>query len=395
MNYQEEFINLQGKEKKLRSKIKALEKQFREQEIKINVLEEENKLLKAKQSNLDSKNNVEKKKSNQNASIYKTLEDFDKVFELQNHEIKELIGDRDKLVELSYKSIEVIDSQNEIIDKIKANVTLLFKNMAQQIYNNTDIIYNLNSFGIDVNEDVKAIEESMVIPRAIKIEKKQDIIYDDNVLNMINNISKTKFSSESINILLNYILQQIKTRKGIEEQIQVIKKENAELNKVKNELNKTIDEFMNIFETDNLDIIKNKVNLMEKQIYFYKNEKERINQIFKILMQHNNDVNFQCCINRIKRWLTTPESNSEISQDILFLEELIQKNDSNNDEALNKLKKHINQLQVNIDQLQSYIQKSENERKLFIKKNSDLLIPPNSSWIKICNYLLSYSFSSS
>ena len=128
---------------------------------------------------------------------------------------------------------------------------------------------------------------------------------------------------------------------------------------------------------------------------FIKNEKERINQIFKILMQHNNDVNFQCCINRIKRWLTTPESNSEISQDILFLEELIQKNDSNNDEALNKLKKHINQLQVNIDQLQSYIQKSENERKLFIKKNSDLLIPPNSSWIKICNYLLSYSFSSS
>ncbi|OHT13620.1 hypothetical protein TRFO_16165 [Tritrichomonas foetus] len=458
---QHEFEILQEKEEKLRNKLKSLEEQVHDLQLKNSLLEEENKFLKAAQ--IPKKEEI--KTDDNSKKVVAVLNDFDDLFESQGSQISHLIEDREKLVILSFTAISLLSKQEATINRFKVATQKLISYISQSGETATAAAKEFSFLGIDISKELDFLQRHFLITKVVS-SAQGNIISDQEIIDIVNDLNKSPNDPKVIKNILNFVTSQIEEKENLRTQIskeEALKEASfTTVNKIISQLHVNRKKMKNEDKTQNYILTKNENNtiseetLEEAVIEIKKLRRaarnaneflfvihEMVNILTKFAGKHSNDANVHCCIKRLKRWQEYPESKINLCQEINFLlqslnkmktseflnlgyndnlesnqnvnhenlnlkilknenydyrddsssvsvESLVQKIENERQQINNyqEIEDQIAELSETVTGLKNELNRIDSERKEFISKKLKGQISQNTSWQKICTYLL-------
>ena len=400
---QHEFELLQEKEEKLRSKLKILENQVNDLQLKNNLLEEENKFLKTSQIS-PKKEDDKAKDDEQKKKIYSILSDFDQLFESQGSQISKLIEDREKLVVLAFKALNLLSKQESVINKFKNATSKLASFISNKGETATSASKEFALLGIDITKELDALQRSFYISKIATPREDDYIISDKEVLDVVNSIVRN--DQTTIKKVIDYITHQVAEKEELKNQLEnevsnknqqlktfkIISKE-LHLSKYfhKNENNKSKQKTSSFSNNEAL-IKKNRekeyLDLMIGEIKKLKSTArssadflfiihEVINILTKFIRKSNiQDENIQSCLKRLKRWLKAPNIKIDLTNEINFL--LTSIYNGSNKTLIPQISNNNNQLVTKVIPTQAYGEFYPNKDYYNINENDSASISVDS-----------------
>lgn len=448
---QRDFELLQSKEEKLRRKLKSLENLVHDLQLKNNLLEEENKTLRASIMPSRPQNSADDENPKK---VFSVLNDFDGLLSSQGLQIGHLIEDREKLVILSFNALTLLSKQESIINKFEMATKKLLQFISERGESSVPAIREYSFLGFDISKEIETLQRSFYISKVMKTDD-GEVIDDKDILDIVNDLSRNPSNQKTIQKVLNYITHQTQEKDILRSQLK--KEERLKEKEIKNLLrifkhlhissnnskNNTAD--INNQESCNYDIsivlleIK-KLRKLAHDSYDYLFIIHEIVNILTKSAQRNchNDENVVYCIKRLKRWLEVPKTRINLCQEINYLINTLsgtyfpydqvqfdlndnyeyQKNDLNAndvfnvgedidlssvsvDSVLNKIEiekksqqqsqeiyQQLDELRETVEELRNELLQIDSERKDFIQNNLSGTVSKSTSWKKICLHLL-------
>lgn len=442
---QRDFELLQSKEEKLRRKLKSLENLVHNLQLNNNLLEEENKTLRASQ--LPSKPQTSKDDETPK-KVFSVLNDFDSLMSSQGSQIAHLIEDRERLVVLSFNALTLLSKQESIINKFENATKKLLQYISERGESAVPAIREFSFLGFDISKEIDTLQRSFYISKVMKIND-GEVVDDKDILDIVNDLSRNPSNQKTIQKTLNYITHQIqekdilrsklkKEEKSKEKEIKNLLKisKHLHINNSDNE-NNVSDENNEEYKSYDVTTILQEIKKLRKLSHDSYDYLFIIHEIVNILIKSvkrscHNDENVKYCIKRLKRWLEVPKTRINLCQEINYLiSTLIQSNFTENQSHLNlnfddssnlnefdinddddlssvsidsvikkieieknsqKQSLEVNQqlveLRETIDDLRNEILQNDSERKDFIRNNLKGTVSKTTPWKKICLHLL-------
>ena len=403
--------------------------------LKIQLLEEENRLLQVTRAQTIYKPDEKSGQSIPTIKVTQILSDFDNLLETQSHEISKLMVDRDRLSAVCFKSLSLINTQGMFLNKLKAATTKFIKYACKNGETFDSVLRDFHSLGMDVTSELNYFHRANQVSSIIQsVGGQNNIINNQNasatdtsinieqVEQILRNLPSTSMNDNSIQIISKYLMQQVQQHK---ENIQLL--EQARLQKL--EIEKNLQTIINRLKSGNSkkagvqDALQAIDDLKKKSI-----EASRIQSQFKQLIETlasfgdrvENDSDIQRCLSRIRLWLQTPNVDISIIQEVDFLIGMLTTTGVNNNispgsnkhgcdsiesvgplvDELDKFRQciftprkerdmasQVRELRIAVSEMRDKLERAERERRNYISKRFGKKLPPCSSWPVICDYI--------
>ena len=287
-----DYQQLKESETNLRTKVNELSLQISEILSQNKLLEQQNKML------LENCKMPIKRETNSNISqtqVSQLFSDFDTIITSQGLDISHLVSDRDTLMKITFKSINVIDKQNHIIEKYHNLVNHLLK--YQQNSDDLTMFYliqnEMQSLGIKKTVSNRSIEQQLLNklkPNDTNEKKKMNYSEFEQILALLD-------STGHENEIKEYIVNQ----------------------------NRKLDDIYKALEAEGKSqtFVLRKIRKCLSIAKESKQKSEISNDIISVFINFAksfcDDPHVQKCTSRIQTWLSTNDRNIDIVQEIDFL----------------------------------------------------------------------------
>ena len=394
-----ELNNLKEKNIKNKEKNFKLKSENEELKLKIKILEEENKILSVTRQPIYQKPQIIEP-SIPTSKISNLLTDFDILLENQSNEISKLTKEKEILSKLCFKSLDLVEEQDKLIQKFKRSIKKLISYICQNGENLNSIQQEFKDIDIDIIKEIPKLENFLnfsIFIDQFKLNSNLKININE-IENLLNEIPKIGLNNNSLIIIFNYLKNYIENEKNLNQKINELEIENNEINKslelIFNNLNKKFK--ININEA--IEIILILKNNFKENKFKEKILNKLIFTIINFIEKTFQDPDIQKCLNRINLWKETYSNDIDIIQEIDFLMGLcfigrnkIKKNNEIFNKELNNEKEMLQQildLKDIVKDMRERLHLADNERMKFIKNKLKNKLPLNSQWTEICDYLL-------
>jgi hypothetical protein len=308
-----DFHVLQEKESKLREKLRSLEKSFQDVQLKNQLLEEENRLLRSRKSGEPIL-----APASDSSRLSHLLDGFDSLFQSQGEEISQLISDRDRLSNLSFSSLDLISKQDSIIQKFRSAIARLLSFISEGEDSSSSIIKEFASLGIDITREIQQMQSRISIAR-ICSGSSGEPVQDDEILRLVNELPRAAHNPIILERITRYITQQISQKENLHKSLQ---SRNSRIRKLRNERRQLASLFAIKRSSQLIETITEKYAEFSDTIDTLQGRTSILEEVMNVIVQFSNrfssDVNVKCCVSRILRWLEAPDA-VDVTQEVNFL----------------------------------------------------------------------------
>lgn len=439
---QQENAKLREKIAKTQTKYHKLKQDYDEILLQKELLEEQNKLLESTKQPPQKEKNTEQ--SIPSSQVSKILSDFDTLLEMQGREITQLMNDRDKLSSICFLSLSLISQQEIFLKKFQNGTQKLIQFMSSGDSSYDSVIQDFSALGYDIQSIVNSVQRKIDVQQLVESLNRYDSppIDPNEVIRIINELPNINLTGDSLQIVTQFIMQQISSQKRL---ISEIDEQRARFKELKEKLNQAIQACKppGAAKFGLKDLTRRYLELQEKCT-----KSENLEQLSRQIVEvfeafgsrfpDNSDT--QRCLMRIRFWLDNPESEVDVIQEIDFLlglcipSKVIDKNADNSSalsettssvtsliERIGITKKTIQTSDFNINtneqknipttlqtatfesdllsqirllrrevsEMKERFVNDDEERKRFIFKHFKKSIPQSTKWPQVCEYLLS------
>lgn len=316
-----EIERLKTKSSQDNAKIKALKKQVSDLTLKIQLLEEENKLLQATRVALPPKPQENIKMVPQ-SKVTEVLIGFDQILEQNSKEINALLSNRDRLSNVCFNSLALISTQELYIQKFKSSTQKLLRFFANNNESMDSVIKDFKSLGIDVSSELNAIKKQSQVNNFVSnitIDTTRNV--DSNEIQQIlQMLPQMQINDSSMKTIAQYILQQVNRDKEAKKSIDDLK---IEKEKIEQDYQKLLTKLCAKSKKVNLKYAMEQIELYSKNEKQTKSLENMITSLVHTFAQFGNrfgnDSDTQRCLNRINFWLQGSAVDIDIVQEIDFL----------------------------------------------------------------------------
>lgn len=298
------FEFLQEKEAKLRRKFDALNESFAEMKLQIELLQQENRLLKEMKS----------AESNQPPSpmstekVSEVIDGFDQIFENQGHEIARLISDRERLSTAAFTALSLVSKQEATINRFVNATSKLLSFISERGETATSVSKEYALLGLDTTNELDQLQRRFTVDASLRAG--QQPVNDDEVKRVLRDLANLNADSESLKTVSAYITQQI------DEKARLCKRVHKERCRVKlfaHEFARIAD-ILHVGSYNTGDIRRHVETFKQSEFLL----REVVNVVVKFSSRFQQDINIQSCVNRMTRWLDNPVA-VDIAQEVNFI----------------------------------------------------------------------------
>ncbi|EAX98391.1 hypothetical protein TVAG_125350 [Trichomonas vaginalis G3] len=300
-NFENSFVQLQNKECSLRVKVDDLTRKVSELSKQKKLLEKQNKLL-INTCSLPIANSNQEEISSKD--VENLLKNFDDVFNSQGNDMIRLLNERNSLANLVFKSLKIIDAQNDKIQKYDKLVHSLLQ-YTQPQHLQGRISTQLSQLGIQYTQ--------YLYPRDIEQSNSNEFVDKQSENYLISLLTKINTMYPQTHPYIFEISQQISKKN---KEYQEITNKNIELtNKYNNILT-----ILGISESKDITSSVTKIvaeSKLSKKLYNF--GREIVSVFINFAEQFCMDNHVELCLSRLRKWLNYNDKTIDVIQEIDFL----------------------------------------------------------------------------
>ena len=298
------FEFLQEREAKLRRKFESLSESFAEMKLQIELLQQENRLLKE----MKAAETKQPPPPMSTEKISEVLDGFDQIFENQGHEIARLISDRQTLSTAAFSALALVSKQEATINKFVNATSKMLSFIAQRGETATSVSKEYALLGIDTTNELDQLQRRFTVDATL--HAKQQPIEDEDVKRVLRDLANLNADSENLKTVTAYVTQQIDEKARLRKH----------LCKSRSRVKVFAHEFARI--ADLLQVNSYNTGAIRRHVETFKQSefllREVVNVIVKFSSRFEQDINIQSCVNRMTRWLDNPVA-VDIAQEVNFI----------------------------------------------------------------------------
>ena len=298
------FEFLQEKEAKLRRKFDALNESFAEMKLQIELLQQENRLLKELKSTQPAPSTQPMSPN----KVSEVLDGFDDIIENQGHEITRLINDRSRLSTAAFSALSLVSKQEAVINKFTIATEKLMSFIAQRGETATSVSKEFALLGIDTTNELDQLQRRFTVEAATNLDRAP--VSDDSVARILTDLAHINADSNALETVTTYIVQQVQEKQRLRKRISSSR---ARAKSFAHELDR-IATLLNVKAQSTGDLRRHIQTFKRSEFLL----REVVNVIVKFATRFDDDINVQSCVNRMRRWLENPVS-VDIAQEVNFI----------------------------------------------------------------------------
>jgi hypothetical protein len=311
----QDFCDLQEKATRLQRKIESLQASVSDLTIKNQILANENKLLQLTKPQI-----VEVSASNTilTSKVSQILTDFDLLFENQNKDLSALLSDRDRLASSCFSLLSLVTTQESLLARYRSATSKLLSFIDRSGESPSSVTREFAILGIDASQAVNLLQQRFHLERVCACGG--ELIQDEEVIRVLNQLPLIGNDSTSLEIVANYVRQQIDSKNALKEEIVSEQRKTKGLAKELNRIAKVAR--LNVSDVPLPTQLAQKLEHFRVLVGRLKvNDailRESVNVILQFAARFEDDINMRCCVTRMKRWIGNPEA-VDIVQEINFI----------------------------------------------------------------------------
>lgn len=307
-----EFQYTKAKESDLRKRISDLNALLLKLKTENQILEQQNKIL--INSCQNPLNCVPEDKNVHSAKIIKAIDEFDFMLEKQSSDMCVLIEERNKLMNITFKSLQLIDKQNMFIDEYKKTIISLLNYINGQESTMDLMNMQLNKLGINAYPYLTLFEQ-----RRGSFPGTTNDISNDEFQRMMDSISRLGRTNNSD---IRRITQFIINKRNLESELR------AEISEQKSKIERYQNQFKALFKA--LHLKRDCFDLAMKKLKAYKGDAkgaceafyfaiDLVNVVLNFAQRYQHDSDVSRCSMRLQKWLEDGDKKIDVIQEIDFL----------------------------------------------------------------------------
>lgn len=299
-NFEQNFEQLQDRESSLRVKVDSLSQKVNQLSHQKRLLEKQNELL-VNTCTLPIYGSKQEEITSQ--EVENLLVNFDNIFTTQGNDLIRLTNDRNNMYKLLFKSMKIIDYQNDKMQKYSNVITTLLSVTPPQCLQGT-IITQLNQLGIQYSQFLQ--------PRNFDFMSNQEL----------NDKKGTAYVSSLLSQITSMYPQTYQYVSEVSKYLNKKTTEIQELNTQKTELSNKISKICTILNVNENEIdtqITKLITEIKGVKRAYKFAAEIVNVCVSFAEQYCMDDHVNKCVNRLKSWLSCGDKSVNVIQEVDFL----------------------------------------------------------------------------
>lgn len=316
-----EIERLKAKSSQDNAKIKALKKQVSDLTLKIQLLEEENKLLQTTRVVAPQKKQ-ENVKTIPQSKVTEVLLGFDQLIEQNSKEISALLNDRDKLSSICFNSLALISSQELVIQKFKSAIQKLFRFLANSNESVEPVIRDFRTFGIDVSNELNSLKRQIQVTNFVSnitIDPKQKVDAKD-IQQILKFLPQMPMNESSMKTVAQYLMQRVDDEIAYNKMIEEL---TAQKQSIEKDYQKLLSKLCEKSKKVNLKHALEQIEAYTRTEKQLNSNETLISNLVDTFVQFGDkfgkDLDIQNCVSRIRFWNQGSIPQIDIIQEIDFL----------------------------------------------------------------------------